>query len=462
MRIRTALRGLCLVVFVSSFISFGLKFTAQGTSSAKKLEKTREKKLLRAAKTGDLQAVNELLSQGTDPNAPLAVGRWTTTGAGDYLWGWTPVETAAAEGHTQVLKVLMDAGAKIQRKGIQALKERFWVPETEDGWAIQNWIRHFTKGTYRTHSTIAYLCGNALGAAAFGGHVDTVQFLVDRARISPDDREMTTEGTANGWTPLMWAALGDRPRVAELLLDRGADPNLKEFDDGYRAAHFAARRGATGVLKILIAHGADIEARDDLAETPLHLAAARNVAACLTLLEAGANVHARTEAGWTPLHLAALNGRPANCEALIKAGADVEARGKFGRTPLHLAAAEGRTEVCRALTAHGANPVVKTSAGLTPLHFAAASGDWKTVLLLYRSGGSVDARDALGYTPLHYAAWLDRQAAAGVLLLRGARVSAAGDDGFTPLHVAVLEDARNVIPALLVFHANPDMPDRKG
>jgi len=54
------------------------------------------------------------------------------------------------------------------------------------------------------------------------------------------------------------------------------------------------------------------------------------------LIEAGANIEARDEDGETPLHSAARRGNHAVMQALIKAGADPAARDEDGRTPRDL------------------------------------------------------------------------------------------------------------------------------
>ena len=54
-------------------------------------------------------------------------------------------------------------------------------------------------------------------------------------------------------------------------------------------------------------------------------------------LDGGADVTARHEGGQTPLHWAAGNGSPANTQALLDAGSDAKAKNKYGITPWDLA-----------------------------------------------------------------------------------------------------------------------------
>ncbi len=89
--------------------------------------------------------------------------------------------------------------------------------------------------------------------------------------------------------------------------------------------------------------------------TPLHWAAWKGrTAAVPVLLAAGAAVGAVTNEGWTPLHLAAQFGHTAALEALLAAGAAVGAATNRGTTLLHVAAWNGHTAALEALLAAGA------------------------------------------------------------------------------------------------------------
>ena len=87
-------------------------------------------------------------------------------------------------------------------------------------------------------------------------------------------------------------------------------------------------------------------------------------------LDGGADVMARTEYGNTPLHSAALSGSPANVQALLDAGADVMARDWEGATPLHLAARRVFPDNIIALLDAGADAKAKNQKGKTPWDFA--------------------------------------------------------------------------------------------
>jgi ankyrin repeat protein len=156
---------------------------------------------------------------------------------------------------------------------------------------------------------------------------------------------------------------GDAPAVRSLLAG-GADANAAQ-GDGLSALHLAAQQGSLEIAKLLIASGADLEAKTRIGGyTPLHLAsAAGNAALVRELLTARADPAAvTTTTGVTPLHLAAkaFQGEGA-VQALLELGAPIEARERSaGQTPLMFAAAAGRTASVRALMSAGADPSVAT------------------------------------------------------------------------------------------------------
>ena len=198
--------------------------------------------------------------------------------------GMTPLHHAARDGHADVVRALLDAGANIEAR-------------TEYG---------------------ATPLGEAGGWAK--GHADVVRLLLD-AGADVDTRD---EG---GWTPLFHAVyfgahMDMDVDVVRVLLDGGADANAWH-KDGFTPLHHAVGQGHADVVRALLDGGADADAWDKrLGSTSLHDAAMVGHADVVrALLDAGANIEARDEDGNTPLYYASGRGHADVVRLLLDAGA---------------------------------------------------------------------------------------------------------------------------------------------
>ncbi|KAI8514582.1 Unconventional myosin-XVI [Branchiostoma belcheri] len=174
---------------------------------------------------------------------------------------------------------------------------------------------------------------------------------------------------------------------------------------GKTALHVASENGRTGVVKLLIQHGADVGARDKNGRTALHVASVNGQTGVVELLiQHGADVGARDEYTWTALHRASGQGQTGVVELLIQHGADVGARDQlftqYGKTALHVASENGKTGVVELLIQHGADVGARDEYDMTALHMASWRGQTGVVELLIQHGADVGARDWYGKTPL--------------------------------------------------------------
>ncbi len=110
-------------------------------------------------------------------------------------------------------------------------------------------------------------------------------------------------------------------------------PALAQVPNGEVPIHLAAKEeSGAAVLALLKADPKMRDARTPLGSTPLHFAAANpDRSAMSVLLAAGADPNARDGEGSTPLHIAAYASKGANVQQLLEAGADPLLKNNGGR-----------------------------------------------------------------------------------------------------------------------------------
>ena len=160
-------------------------------------------------------------------------------------------------------------------------------------------------------------------------------------------------------TPLGWVASTGAVNAARVLLDNGANVNIKDTNGEtplFRAMHSGSGPSHRGVVELLIVRGADIHAKDKYGATPLHRAAlneSNGIAEALLLN--GARVNERDNDGGEPLHHAALVNAVTVAMLLINHGANVNAKAG-GETLLDIAREKGFAEMETFLLARGGRP----------------------------------------------------------------------------------------------------------
>jgi ankyrin repeat protein len=227
-----------------------------------------------------------------------------------------------------------------------------------------------------------------------------------------------------GSAPLHYAAVNDHKEIIELLIATGADVNARDkggftpLDNlirldmaegettgllrkhggmtgeklklGTTLLHIAAKEGKMETIELLIASGADVNAKDKNGETPLDYAISTDHTVIADLL--------RKHDGKTKRELKAA-GKPT--EPVAEAA---QPEPPTAKTPLWKAAMFGEIEPAKQAIADGADVNAKGERGLTPLHFAVVaaldSGDNKVIELLIANGADVNAKDDRGLTPL--------------------------------------------------------------
>ena len=183
------------------------------------------------------------------------------------------------------------------------------------------------------------------------------------AALLDEDRSLL-QASAGPVSALMLAVYHGRRDIAQLFLDRGAEPAFGEavaLGDGERVRSLLAANPS-----LLLDFTPDGFTPAGLAIFFRHPDLARE------LIERGADIHAaaRNAQRVAPVHAAASVGDMASMRLLLERGADPNARQHLGYAPLHAAAANGDRATAELLVAHGANPKAATDDGKTPADFA--------------------------------------------------------------------------------------------
>ncbi|XP_039975374.1 ankyrin repeat and SOCS box protein 16 isoform X2 [Xiphias gladius] len=209
---------------------------------------------------------------------------------------------------------------------------------------------------------------SALRLAASRGHTGCVEELLFRgAEVNADP---------GGNTALHDACAGGHAACVGLLLSQGADPELLAAD-GSAPLHLCTSAQSFQCAELLLEGGAEVNVRmRESRLTPLHMAARRGLEKHVELfLSHGADVLATNQEGETPLNAACSGAeRPSESgrylravQMLLDAGADPRTAGRKQHTPLHNACANCCSRIADVLLQHGAKADVANCAGYTPM-----------------------------------------------------------------------------------------------
>lgn len=148
-------------------------------------------------------------------------------------------------------------------------------------------MREIVTKLHGTALSLAVFVGMALvlimGSAA-GAQTADLDFFVEEVRENHIDKvrafiqsgiDVNARDVFGNNTGLHWAASLGLAEMARLLIDNGADLDIRN-EDGDTPLHWAAGEGQKELVVILIAHGADTNARGKNGWTPLRLAEAQS------------------------------------------------------------------------------------------------------------------------------------------------------------------------------------------
>lgn len=361
-----------------------------------------------AAVNGNAAIARTLLKAGANPNAAAADGQTVLmtaarSGAADVVsalietgaainvaeqWqGQTALMLAAAENHGDVIRILGRKGADLNARSKEL---------------------NFPEYRYETNGMAVFQLPKggwtALMYAARQNAMDAVAALAD---VKADLNATTKQ---EGTTALQIAIINIHYDLANLLLERGADPNVVD-STGMTALYAAVdmrapanmltrpepklrdNLDAVGIIKSLLAHGAN----PDLQLKKPIIGRHQNLVGDGQLTE-----------GSTALARAAKSSDLAVMKVLLDGGADATLT-LANRSTTAILAAGGQAREPQALDAvkllvdHGVDVNAFNANGQTLVHIAAQRGQNTMLEYLASKGAKLDRRDKQGRTPLDLA-----------------------------------------------------------
>ena len=421
-------------------------------------------RLTDAARAGDQDAVSRLIASGATIDAPEPDGT-------------TALHWAVYNDDIAMTGRLLDAGANVNavnRNGATPLT----LACTNRGAAV---VERLLKAG--ADVSLAPAGAPPLLACARAGAVPAVQMLIARGA------DVNAKDTWRGQTALMWAASEDHAELIKVLLAGGAEVDARSTGN-FTALMFAVRQDAREAVRLLVAAGADVNLTGPNGQNLLRVAISnRHYTLASTLLDAGAIATARDRQGNTALHeLIASRSAPRHSSNQFIAGGEED-------TPQL-----SSLELMKKLVEYGANPNARTEptpiiherwtdkgiysaarpfmdngvnlGGATPYLLAAQAADAEAMRLLQTLGADPRLATYANNTAVMLAAGIghvegsrryrpepDALEAVKLSVAAGVDVNASNANGQTALHGAVYRAANSVIRYLVEAGARTDFQD---
>lgn len=345
------------------------------------------------------EAVALLLRRGANVNFRIDLEN-------DNTHGESPLHTAAMCANTEIISLLLEAGADIEAMSVRGKKpidyavrdnrtdivlflmsrgaevpEFFGYSSPKDPWAkAEKWYKSVKKSDTSPERIVGV---ERFCRTVRQGQVETVSLLLHKRRTDVNALDK------HGYSPFHWAALEGNLEIMTMLLDNGADLEFRT-GKGSPPLHLAAWRYILNGKRE--AKGLPVEKIETLDALAL-------------LLDRGANADAVNAVGYSLLHIAAMNDEVEIMCLLLGKDADLELRDGNGRTALFHAVGPARTkdEAAKILIDHGARLNVRDREYYrTPLHWACIHRAHKIVNALLQAGADRNVKDKKGRTPLDY------------------------------------------------------------
>jgi ankyrin repeat protein/L-ascorbate metabolism protein UlaG (beta-lactamase superfamily) len=288
---------------------------------------------------------------------------------------------------------------------------------------------------------------------------------------------------------------GDTQTFNSILKSDTSLIGIKEPGLDESLLHVAARFKQSEMVKILLAKGLDVNAKNKLGSIPLHLACisgsytmvddllnrgsdyslvnlrgkapvsyvsfGKNPRIFDRFLEIDKNIlNTKTQEGANLLVCAIQAEDTAGFSYLLAKGMDVNEANVFRFTPVCWAVLYNNPELIAMAIRKGANVNYIANEGNTPLLIAVEGDSIATVKMLVEAGAKINVPDSSGLTALHRATRKGNYEIASYLMVKGIAVNSKDENGMTALHYAAIYGRTEIGRAILQHGANPNLTDK--
>jgi ankyrin repeat protein len=386
-----------------------------------------------AVKAGQPLAVRFLLDRGADVNA-LDNRRAT------------PLLAAAAAGQAEIVSQLLQAGAKTDIIDI--------VGETALSYAVRSKKPEVVKTLLDSGMSADFR--RAKGPLAITLLSEAKPFNAEIfEQLYTRTQTLTPQENA---AVLAYAISDGTPQAIAMMLKKGTSPDTP-LPDGSYPLHKALALQKPAMAEVLLDAGANPLLTGKSRVTTLEMAVKQGQTRLVhKLLLKKVSPDLSTSEGFTPLDLAVFQGYPEIAELLIRAGAEIK------KDYLMLASLrDGKGKVVPVLLKHGANPNITNPSGESALWMAAAGGQRDALIALLQYNAKINEPSGVrAQTALHAAAGYGHADLVEILLKAGAKKEVKDVYSFTPLHVAVSQQQVETVRVLVQRGANIAARDSRG
>jgi len=384
--------------------------------------------LIQACKDGDLAKVTQAVDNGADVN---------TKSPDDF----TPLFIAVQNKHKPIVEYLLSKGARIDEKsgpkGCTALYQACF-----DGSLDIVTVLVDAGADVNLKSSHGYA---PLFVAVQEKHKPIVEYFLSKGA------HIDEKNGPNGQTALLKVCFGGSLDIATVLVDAGADVNLKSTQ-GFAPLFAAVQNKHKPVVEYLLTKGAHInEKNGQTGLTALYKACVDGSLDIATvLLDAGADVNLKSTQGYTPLYAAVQSKHKPVVEYLLSKGASIDEKlGPLGLTAFYKASIDGSLDIAKVLVDAGADINMKSTEGYTPLFVAVQNKHKPVVEYLISKGARIDEKNGQNNdTALHKACVTGSLEVVKILVDAGADINAVNKQGETPNDFAVENNHQSIVDYL--------------